>query len=88
MKNYVYKGKGAIYWDESDIKGDNPLELAIKSAQKYPKYFNPWIEELKKVDLTAFEKILKKVPSERMSETAKQFCLEMLKITYARLILL
>ena len=47
VERYALKGHGAIYWQENDEKGENPLLLAIKAAGMYPNYFKPWLARVR-----------------------------------------
>lgn len=81
VDQYVRKGSGGIYWDETDAKGMNPLELAIQAAAKYSVYFRPWIRRVNELDPAVFRSILNRVTDDRMSAVAKDFCMAMLGIT-------
>jgi hypothetical protein len=50
IDKYILRGRGGIYWNTSDNKAENPLLLAIKTAESYPAYFQLWIHKLKELD--------------------------------------
>ncbi len=85
IEKYAKKGRGGIYWDCKDEKSENPLTLAVKSAQKYPKYFQPWIEKLQQVDFKDIAGIVERIPVELMSKEAREFSLRLMTYTIKQL---
>ncbi len=85
VERYALKGRGGIYWQESDSKGENPLALAIKSAMEYPNYFRPWLERLGRLRIEDLDSIVARVPAEWMSGEARQFCIKLMSLTIERL---
>lgn len=81
IEKYILNGHGGIYWDEKDSRGENPLKLAMKVAEKYPHYFQDWIVKVQSLHSEKIESIVKKVPGSIMSDIAKQFCISMMTIT-------
>lgn len=82
---YVLKGSGGIYWKSADKKGENPLLLAINASRAYPAYFEPWIQRIKSVKLSDVSEVVQRVPEDRMSRSAKDFCLKMMETTMKKL---
>jgi hypothetical protein len=78
---YVAKAGGGIYWQSSDAKGANPLDLAVQAAKKYPDFFSPWLELVRQLQVESLENILARVPVEWMSVESKQFCIKMMSVT-------
>jgi hypothetical protein len=62
IERYVMRGRGGIFWDDRDTKGENPLLLAIKAAKTYPKYFYPWIQKLGEVNPKDISGIVERIP--------------------------
>lgn len=85
IEQYIAKGRGGIFWDVSGTKGENPLLLAIRSADKYPQYFKPCIRRLKDIPDADILRIIDRVPVEWMSTHERIFCAEMLKTTAHKL---
>jgi len=85
VERYALKGHGGIYWQETDEKGENPLQLAIKAAKAYPKYFKPWVTRLRELHPKDFGAIIARVPGDWMSVEAKQFCAQLISVTVERL---
>jgi hypothetical protein len=73
IAEYVSKGSGAIYWEETDLKGENPLALCTHAASMHRSYFQPWIDRVKRLAPTELELLVSKVPDDWMSPIAKQF---------------
>ena len=73
IAEYVSKGLGAIYWKESDPKGENPLALCRRAATIHRSYFQYWIDRIKNIAPTELEVLVSDVPDDWMSPIAKQF---------------
>jgi hypothetical protein len=85
VERYALKGHGGIYWEESDEKGENPLQLALKAAGAYPNYFKPWLARVRELRPEDFCGIVERVPVEWMSIEARQFSAKLIAVTVARL---
>lgn len=85
IERYALKGRGGIYWKESDEKGENPLLLAIKAAKEYPSYFAPWIQKLRKLHPEDMAGIVERVPVICMSKEAREFSHRLMTYTVDKL---
>lgn len=85
IEKYALKGRGGIYWDRHDKRGENPLLLAIKAARKYPKYFEPWFERLRTIKNADIAGIIERIPVEWISKEAKEFSLVLMTYTIKKL---
>ena len=85
IERYVLHGRGGIYWDAADAKGDNPLLLARKAAKSFPKYFSHCLQNLKQVREEEMIGIVERIPVKCMDDAAKEFCCCMLTTTKKRL---
>lgn len=85
MERYVMRGRGGIFWEKSDAKGENPLMLAIKAARAYPTYFSPWLQKLRKLNSADIFGIVERVPIQYISKEAKEFCLLLMNYTVEKL---
>ena len=85
IEKYVMKGRGGIFWEESDAKGENPLMLAIKAAKAYPTYFSPWLQKLSGLNPADMSGIVERVPIQYISKEAKEFCLRLMTYTVEKL---
>lgn len=86
IEKYVMKGRGGIFWEESDEKGENPLLLAIKATKAYPTYFSPWLQRLKRLNPKDMSGIVERVPVICMSNEAKEFSHQLMVYTVKKLI--
>jgi hypothetical protein len=73
VAEYVSKGSGAIYWKETDLRGENPLALCSRAARIHRSYFQPWIDRIKDIASTELELLVSQVPDDWMSPIAKDF---------------
>lgn len=85
IERYVMRGRGGIFWEASDAKGENPLLLAIKAAKAYPKYFYPWMQKLSELNPEDISGIVERIPVQYMSREAKEFCLRLMTYTVEKL---
>lgn len=85
IERYILHARGGIYWDAADIKGDNPLLLAQKSAQSFPTYFSHCLQHLKHLSEEEMIGIVERIPVLWMNTTAKEFCCRMLTTTKKQL---
>lgn len=81
IERYALRAHGGIYWDKTDAKGENPLQLAIKAARAYPTYFAPSLQRLKQITEEPIYGIVERIPIEWMSSVAKEFCCRLLATT-------
>lgn len=71
VPEYVMAGRGGVYWQASDNKGANPLELVKLAAAKYPRYFAHALEKLCKLNEDAAWQIISRIPSHLASDVSK-----------------
>lgn len=85
IERYVLHGRGGIYWDVADTKGDNPLLLAQKTAKSFPKYFTHCLQNIRHTSEEEMLGIVERIPVIWMDAVAKKFCCCMLTTTKNRL---
>ena len=78
IRRYVLRARGGIFWKDTDAKGENPLQLAVKGAKAYPRYFTPPLKRLRLLEENRIIAIVERVPVEWMSRAAKEFCCTLL----------
>jgi hypothetical protein len=85
LAEYLARGHGGIYWQPTDAKGDNPLNLAIRAARAYPERFRPWLDRVRSLDMAAVESAMCRVPESWMSRAARRFGLAAVQLAADRL---
>lgn len=85
MNAYAFKGTGGIYWGADSKKGENPLRLFEKALQQYPQHFRYWIAKLDSLGGELVHDIIQRMPDDWMSESARQFCKQLLEVTTTHL---
>ena len=85
INKYILRGRGGIYWEAGDTRAENPLLLAIKTAETYPTYFHPWIHKLKELDFKEIAGIVARIPVKLINKEAREFCLQLMSRTLERL---
>jgi len=72
VPEYVKGGRGGVYWQATDTKGANPLELVKLASAKYPKYFAPALEKISKLNEDEAWQTISRIPAHRASDVSKQ----------------
>lgn len=70
---YSERGRGGIYWSENESRGPSPLELTRRAASDYPARFSPALRRLRNWDESVLSEIVRRVPTDWMSESARKF---------------
>ena len=84
--DYVEKGRGAIYWSEADRRGPSPIELVRQATRKYPEPFRPALTKLEKLDERSVDDLVKRIPSDWMSPSARKFAIALMCYTLEQLL--
>ena len=82
---YSEKGRGGIYWAESDSRGSSPLQLFRLAAREYPALFRPALRQLPSVGRAELPGIVGRVPDDWMTPPARRFASELLCYNYDQL---
>lgn len=91
MLNYILgglgkKGKGRVYADSRRNMPLSPLRLAQLICRWQPDIARPALERLATVSDGDFRAVIERVPSEFMSDTAKEFAYQMVTTSKAQLL--
>lgn len=84
VEAYVRKGKGGVFFPGGK-RGANPLALVESTAEVHPDYFQPTLAVLRGVPVGKLTDILDRVPHDRISDAARAFAKEMLRVAYESL---
>ncbi len=71
---YVEKGRGGIYWLESDTRAPSPLELVRRAADAYPDFFCHPLDRLQTLNEQLIASTIDRLPNTWISTPARQFC--------------
>jgi len=87
LDSYIFplskkRGRGAIYWLETDERPLRPIELVGKIHQDV---LLPWTERLSEITSSQIESVLEKVPETCMVGLEKRFVAEFLALTQSHL---
>ena len=75
---YVLRARGGVYWRSTDAKGANPLELVRLAASAYPKYFEPGISKVSKLNESDIRQMLSAIPPSRISAVSRELAYQMI----------
>jgi hypothetical protein len=79
---YARRGHGGIYWNQSDRRGANPLELVELASKKFPEYFRDPLVGVASAPVERLLDIVGKVPNFVISEPSRQFAKALLTYTH------
>lgn len=71
--HYVTQGRGGVFRDAAQRRGENPLRLVQLAARAYPAYFRPALERVAAVQDDMIHAVFASIPAERASDTARDF---------------
>ncbi len=77
---YSERGRGGIYWSESDVQAPSPLELANLAFREFPSLLQPTLDVVADLEIDAVYEILSRMPDPWMTDSARRFAVRL--ITY------
>ena len=83
--DYSEKGRGAIYVSEEERHGPSPLELVRWGNRELPDLFRPALERLSNLDESVLPDVVRRVPGDMMTSSARKFANALLGYNYGRL---
>ena len=75
---YVERGPGGIFRSEEARRGPSPLQLVRYAAVSYADWFRPALRKTGKLGRTAVQEVVQRVPDGWMSDSAKEFAVELM----------
>jgi hypothetical protein len=82
VATYARRGHGGIYWEPSDHRGANPLQLVELASSKYPDYFREPIAGVASASLERLRDLVDEVPNAVISEPSRRFAKALLEYTH------
>jgi hypothetical protein len=73
IERYILNGRGGIFESASSKKGLSPIALAKLLASRYPVLFAHWQQQVENLSAAAWEELLARVPSDRISASGRAF---------------
>ena len=80
---YTRRGHGGIYWEQSDRRGANPLQLVELASRKFPDYFRAALADVARVPDQQLLAIVDDVPALVMPEPSRRFAKTLLAHTHS-----
>jgi HipA-like C-terminal domain len=74
---YIRRGRGGIFRDSAQSRGENPLLLLQHACQAYPAYFRPALDRVSALSVSKIRELIDLVPECRASGAAKEFAYQM-----------
>ena len=82
LDDYARRGRGGVYWRNTDAHGANPIQLTEVLVRQFPDYFRPALESVANTPSVDICSIVDQVPELRMSPAAKRFAKALLAHTH------
>ena len=76
--NYSKKGRGGVFWTDSDRRGPCPLELVKLALDRYKDFLAPALAKLSTLEDERVVEIVGLVPSDWMSDAARRFAIQLI----------
>ncbi len=70
---YIRKGRGGIFKDPQQRRGENPLRFVQVAAKAYPTFFKPALERVAALERSMVHGIFESLPDHRATAIAKHF---------------
>lgn len=83
---YIRRGRGGVFRDAQQARGENPLLLLLHACQAYPAYFRPALDRVSALRISDVRALIDRLPDHRASVTAKEFAYQMVVEARALLI--
>jgi hypothetical protein len=71
--HYVMQGRGGVYRDSEQRRGENPLRLVQLAARAYPAYFRPALEQVAELPDEVVRQTFSAIPPELATGVAQRF---------------
>ena len=71
--HYVTQGRGGVYRDPGQRRGENPLRLVQLAARAYPAYFRPALERVAAMPDDLVRQTFLAIPAQRATDVARRF---------------
>lgn len=84
-QRYFEKGRGGIFWSESDQDGPRPWEIVYRAYQEYPDLLIPALSRMDRLEDSALVEAVEAVPAAWISGVARRFALAMLRYNCQKL---
>ena len=79
--HYAHRGRGGIYWSNSDKRAPSPLELVRLAACNEPDIFRPAVSRLEKLDDDSLRELVNRVPDGWITPAARKFAVALMRYT-------
>lgn len=73
LDRYIHNGAGGVYLEKFGDAATAPIDLALELITRFPKEFVPWVQKIEQVTATQMDRILKRIPTDWMSEVQGTF---------------
>jgi hypothetical protein len=78
INNYSKRGRGGVFWSESDRYGPCPLDLVRLAFDRYRAFLESALARLSELEDEKVAEIVERVPSDWMSGPARRFAIQLI----------
>ena len=82
---YSERGRGGIYWSQTDRRGPSPANLVVLAIKRYPELFNPALARLNNILDSSLYEAVGRTPETWMSPTAREFVLTLMRYNMGKI---
>ncbi|MCY4476066.1 MAG: hypothetical protein OXC83_11635 [Chloroflexi bacterium] len=84
--NYLWRGHGAVFSDDQQKRAPSPLQIAKYISQHWPDYTRPILQRIGSTPDSEFRTTIDRVPTEFMSDIAKEFAYQIIVTSKSELL--
>ncbi len=84
--NFLSRGHGGVFGDGGDIRAPSPLYTAKYISQRWPDYTQSTLQRIDELPDSEFRTAIDRVPTEFMSDIAKEFAYQIIVTSKAELL--
>ena len=82
---YSGRGRGGIYWFQTDRRGPSPTNLVLLATERYPELFRPTLAKLDSISDDSLREIVERTPRDWMSQTARDFAIALMRYNLGKI---
>ena len=76
---YSERGRGGIYWSQTDRRGPSPANLVVLATERHPELFGPALAKLENLSDDRLREVVERTPRDWISQTACEFAVVLMR---------
>ncbi len=82
---YSERGRGGIYWSQTERRGQSPVALVASASERYPDLFGPALAKLDNLSDSSLREIVERTPESWMTATAREFAVALVRYNLGKM---